>query len=62
MLGGRLTYLTVPLVATDQPRKVSFYCELGTNDLYVASYLTNRNGGLGLGHLLILALGVEADF
>ena len=62
LLGGRLTYLAAPLVATGQPRKVSFYYELGTNDLYVASYLTNRNGGLGLGQLLTLALGVKADF
>lgn len=62
LLGGRLTYLAAPLVATGQPRKMSFYYELGTNDLYVASYLTNRNGGLGLGQLLTLALGVKADF
>ena len=62
LLGGRLTYLAAPLVATGQPRKVSFYYELGTNDLYVASYLTNRNGGLGLGQLPTRAQGVKADF
>jgi hypothetical protein len=62
LVGGRVTYLAAPVAATGQPRKVSFYYELGSNDLYLASYLNNRNGGLGFGQLLTLALGVKADF
>ena len=62
LLGGRVTYLAAPLAATGQPRKLSFYYELGTNDLYAVSYFLNRNGGLGLGQILTLALGVKADF
>ena len=62
LVGGRVTYLAAPVAATGQPRKLSFYYELGSNDLYLASYLTNRNGGLGFGQLLTLALGVKADF
>ena len=62
LAGGRLTYLAAPVAATGQPRKLSFYYEIGSNDLYIASYLTNRDGGLGIGQLLTLALGVKADF
>ena len=62
LVGGRVTYLAAPVAATGQPRKLSFYYELGSNDLYLASYLTNRNGGLHFGQLLTLALGVKADF
>ncbi|SFQ68905.1 hypothetical protein [Hymenobacter arizonensis] len=61
-IGGRFTYLAPPIAATGTPRKLSFYYELGSNDLYIASYLTNRDGGLGIGQLLTLALGVKADF
>ncbi|ALW85328.1 hypothetical protein AUC43_09610 [Hymenobacter sedentarius] len=62
LVGGRVTYLTAPVPATGLPRKLSVYYELGSNDLYLASYLNNRNGGLGIGQLLTLALGVKADF
>jgi hypothetical protein len=62
LLGSRLTYLGAPVAATGQPRKISFYYDLGTNDLYLASYLSNRNGGISLGQILTLALGVKADF
>jgi hypothetical protein len=62
LLGSRLTLLAAPVPATGQPRKISFYYELGSNDLYLASYLNNRNGGLGFGQLLTLALGLKADF
>ena len=62
LLGSRVTFLAPAVAATGQPRKVSLYYELGSNDLYLASYLNNRNGGLGLGQLLTLALGVKADF
>ncbi|MDB5270098.1 MAG: hypothetical protein JWP58_3138 [Hymenobacter sp.] len=62
LLGSRVTFLAPPVAATGQPRKVSVYYELGSNDLYLASYLNNRNGGLGFGQLLTLALGIKADF
>ena len=62
LLGSRVTFLAPAVAATGQSRKVSLYYELGSNDLYLASYLNNRNGGLGLGQLLTLALGVKADF
>jgi|GEM_PF-1559369 len=62
LLGSRLTYIGAPVAATGQPRKISFYYELGSNDLYIASYLNNRNGGLTIGQLLTLGLGVKADF
>jgi hypothetical protein len=61
LLGGRLTYLAAPVAATGQPRKLSFYYELGTNDLYVVSLATNLNGGLNLGQILTLALGLKVD-
>ena len=62
LLGSRVTFLAPSVAATGQPRKISVYYELGSNDLYLASYLSNRNGGLGFGQLLTLALGVKADF
>lgn len=62
LLGSRVTFLAPPVAATGQPRKISLYYELGSNDLYLASYLNNRNGGLGFGQLLTLALGLKADF
>ncbi|GAA3969986.1 hypothetical protein GCM10022407_14860 [Hymenobacter antarcticus] len=62
LLGSRVTFLAPPVAATGQPRKISVYYELGSNDLYLASYLNNRKGGLGFGQLLTLALGVKADF
>ena len=62
LLGSRITFLAPALAATGQPRKISLYYELGSNDLYLASYLSNRNGGLGIGQLLTLALGLKADF
>ena len=62
LLGSRVTFLAPPVAATGQPRKVSVYYELASNDLYLASYLNNRNGGLSFGQLLTLALGVKADF
>jgi hypothetical protein len=62
LVGGRVTYLAAPVAATGQPRKLSFYYELGTNDLYLVSYFANMHGGLGLGQILTLALGVKADF
>jgi hypothetical protein len=62
MLGSRVTFLTPPLAATGQPRKLSAYYELGTNDLYLASYFNNLQGGLAFHQLLTLAFGIKADF
>ena len=62
LLGSRITFLAPPVAATGQPRKISAYYELGSNDLYLASWLNNRNGGLGFGQLLTLALGLKVDF
>ena len=62
LLGSRVTFLAPPIAATGQPRKIALYYELGSNDLYLASYLSNRNGGLGFGQLLTLTLGLKADF
>ena len=61
ILGSRLTFLAPPIAATGQPRKLSFYYELGTNDLYFVSYTTNPTG-LSFSQILTLALGVKADF
>lgn len=61
LLGSRLTFLGPPTAATGQPRKISAYYELGTNDLYVISYAQNTKA-LGLGDILTLALGVKMDF
>jgi hypothetical protein len=62
MLGSRVTFLAPPVAATGQPRKLSAFYELGTNDLYLASYFNNLQGGLGFHKLLTLALGLKADF
>ncbi len=62
LAGSRITFLAAPVAATGQPRKLSAFYELGSNDLYMASYLTNNKGGLRFGQILTLALGVKADF
>jgi hypothetical protein len=62
LLGSRLTFLAPPVAATGQPRKISVYYELGSNDLYLASWFNNQKGGLAFSQLLTLALGVKADF
>jgi len=61
MLGSRLTFLGPPIAATGQPRKISAYYELGSNDLYIVSYAGNTKG-LSIGDILTLALGVKVDF
>ena len=61
LLGSRLTYLAPPVKATGQPRKLSFFYELSSNDLYILSYTTNTTG-LNVGQILTLALGLKADF
>ena len=62
LLGSRGTLLAPPMAVTGQPRKISLCYKLGSNDLCLASYLNSRNGGLGFGQLLTLALGLKADF
>ncbi len=62
LVGGRVTYLAAPVAATGVPRKLSLCYELGSNDLYIATYLTNRGGSIGISQLLTLALGVKLDF
>lgn len=61
LLGSRITFLAPPIRATGQPRKISFYYELSTNDLYILSYTTNTSG-LNFGQTLVLGLGLKADF
>ncbi|MDO7875559.1 hypothetical protein Q5H93_12520 [Hymenobacter sp. ASUV-10] len=61
LLGSRLTFLGPPIKATGQPRKISAYYELGSNDLYIISYVQNTKA-LSIGDILTLALGVKVDF
>jgi hypothetical protein len=60
LAGGRLTYLR-PAKTGGRPRNLSLYYDLSTNDLYLQSYLTNLKG-LSLGQILVLGIGVKADF
>ena len=60
LAGSRLTYLR-PAPRGTAPKAVSLFYELGTNDLYLHSYLTNPQG-LTPGQILTLAIGVKADF
>lgn len=60
LVGGRITFVR-PTKATSRPRNVSFYYDLSTNDLYLQSYVTNTKG-LNLGQILVLGLGLKADF
>jgi len=57
-LGSRVA-LGLPR-ATGGKREVSLYYELGTNDLYVVSYLPNHKG-LSLGQILTLGVGAKVD-
>jgi hypothetical protein len=61
LLGSRLTFLGPPIAATGQPRKISAYYELGSNDLYLVSYFQNTQA-LHFGQTLTLALGIKVDF
>ncbi|OUJ76202.1 hypothetical protein [Hymenobacter crusticola] len=58
-LGGRVGYGFN--TRTGRKRVASAYYELGTNDLYFVSLLTNTKG-LALGQILTLGLGVKVDF
>jgi len=61
LLGSRLSYLLPTTPQRTQPRRLSAYYELGTNDLYVVSYFTNLTGLSPL-DLLTLGLGLKLDF
>jgi hypothetical protein len=60
LAGSRLSYLR-PGKSGAAPKAVSLFYELGSNDLYLHSYLTNTKG-LSFGQVLTLAIGVKADF
>ncbi|TGD77912.1 hypothetical protein [Hymenobacter wooponensis] len=59
VLGSRLAYRR--RTPAGQPRNVAFYYELGSNDLYILSYVQNRKA-LSVGDILTLSLGLKADF
>ncbi|GAB3302019.1 hypothetical protein [Hymenobacter tenuis] len=60
LLGSRLSYALAP-TASGRPRNLSAYYELGSNDLYVISYVQNPKG-LSPADILTLSLGVKLDF
>lgn len=60
LLGGRLSYLMPRAATPSRPRRLSAYYELGTNDLYLASYIPNLTGLSPL-ELLTLGLGLKLD-
>ncbi|GAA3938377.1 hypothetical protein [Hymenobacter algoricola] len=60
LAGSRVSYLR-PARNGAAPKAVSLFYELGSNDLYLHSYLTNTQG-LSFGQILTLAIGVKADF
>ena len=59
VLGSRLAYQR--RTPSGQARNIAFYYELGSNDLYILSYVQNRKG-LSVGDNLTLSLGLKADF
>ncbi|UOQ75329.1 hypothetical protein MUN84_11365 [Hymenobacter sp. 5516J-16] len=60
LLGSRLSY-ALPPTAAGRKRNLSGYYELGTNDLYLISYVQNTKG-LSPADILTLSLGVKVDF
>lgn len=58
-LGSRVA-LALPRGTSSGKREVSLYYELGTNDLYLVSYLPSRQG-LSLGRILTLGIGAKVD-
>lgn len=62
LLGGALRYQW-PGERGARPRRLTVFYELGSNDLYLASYFANRNyGSLGLADILTLGLGLKSEF
>lgn len=60
ILGSRLSYV-LPPTATGRPRSISGYYELGSNDLYLISYVQNTKA-LSPADILTLSLGVKLEF
>lgn len=62
LLGGRVSYLRTER-ASGRTRRLSGYYELGTNDLYLTSYVLNGNyRSLSPLDILTLGLGIKAEF
>lgn len=62
LLGGRLTYRRSP-GPRGLPRRISAFYELGSNDLYLASYFSNGNfRSLSPLDVMTLGIGLKADF
>jgi hypothetical protein len=61
LLGGRLTYLRPDVSRRTLGQRISAYYELGTNDLYLVSYVLNYKA-LSPVDILTLGLGVKVDF
>jgi hypothetical protein len=59
LLGSSLAYTAWP-TSPDHSRSLAFYYEVGTNDLYLHSYLTNRHS-LRPTQLLTLAIGLKMN-
>ncbi|RPD49351.1 hypothetical protein DNI29_00680 [Hymenobacter sediminis] len=59
LLGSRLSY-ALPATAKGRSRNLSAYYELGSNDLYVISYVQNLKG-LSPVDILTLSLGLKLD-
>lgn len=59
LLGSRLSY-ALPPTATGRARNLSAYYELGSNDLYLISYVQNTKG-LSPADILTLSLGLKLD-
>jgi hypothetical protein len=60
LLGGRLSYLAPRATNPGRTRRISAYYELGTNDLYLASYVPNIKG-MNFTEILTLGLGLKMD-
>ncbi|MCA8832935.1 hypothetical protein [Hymenobacter pini] len=59
LLGSRVSY-ALPPTAAGRSRNLSAYYELGTNDLYIVSYVQNTKG-LSPADILVLSLGLKLD-
>lgn len=62
LLGGRLSYRR-PDTPAGRDRRISAYYELGSNDLYITSFVPNGNyRALSLLDIMTLGLGLKAEF
>lgn len=60
LLGGRVSYLLPRAATPTRPRRLSAYYELGTNDLYLASYVPNIKS-MNFTDILTLGLGLKLE-